>query len=478
MAHPAVHPARTRRHQGEREKLIVLGAPHDGDETLLARLGEIESLPFVESVLALPDLHQKDKAEIPSSLAVTSRGAIVPEFTSVAVNDGMGVVLTDLDAKDVTPERLLDFFTRMNEHAARNIVDGNRYSLSATDMRAAAVEGGRAGIRRYELPEATLDRMEESGFVSVGPMEEEWAKTIPFLLRATALGRSEMGLNFGGNHFLEVQAVDGVRDPVLATRWGLVPGRVVVMYHLGPGPFASTLLHHHSRRKSLRGARVFGFFLSKLLFHYGQSRPGSFAQRWKLHFRRNGWTAFAPDSEEGLAFRQALALAINFGFAYRLATVAAIRDALRAAFSPFQRAELLCDVSHNGLREEPWGDDLAWVARHNACRISPRMPAIVAGMCDVPSYIGVGALGASPELHSYDHGAGHLIDVCRRVGTLPAVGGTALRVRMERGTRQVISSDALPLRTPAPIDGLMACLSQHDMVQPVARLRPLGTLKN
>ena len=30
----------------------------------------------------------------------------------------------------------------------------------------------------------------------------------------------------------------------------------------------------------------------------------------------------------------------------------------------------------------------------------------------------------------------------------------------------------------APIDGLMAILSQHEMVQPVARLRPLGTLKN
>ena len=104
--------------------------------------------------------------------------------------------------------------------------------------------------------------------------------------------------------------------------------------------------------------------------------------------------------------------------------------------------------------------------------------AIVAGMCDVPSYLGVGALGAPPELHSYDHGAGHLIDVCRRVGTLPAVGGTALRVAMERGSRRVLASDVLPLRTPAPIDGLMAILSQHEMVQPVARLRPLGTLKN
>ena len=478
MAHRAVHPIQMRSRADGPEQLLVLQNGKAPDPELIARLREIEQLPYVASVLALPDLHQKDKAEIPSSTAVTTRGAIVPEFTSVAVNDGMGIVLTDLDARDVTRERLLDFFANMNQHAARHVLDRNRYSLSAEDMAAAAIEGGRAGIRRYDLPEILLDHMEDGGGAPIASLDGAWGEIIPYLLRATALGRSEMGLNFGGNHFLEVQAVDRVVDPLFATRWGLDPGRVTVMYHLGPGPFSSTLLHHYSRRKSLHGARVFAFFLSKLMFHFARKSPGSIAQRWALHFRREGWSAFPSDSEEGQAFRQALALATNFGFAYRLATVAAIRDALRATFSPFQRADLLCDVPHNGLREEPWEDGTAWVARHNACRVTPRAPAIVAGMYDVPSYVGVGGTSAPPELHSYDHGAGNLIDERRAANTLHPSSGSALRVKMKRGTRHVQAADTLPLRTSAPIDELITVLSQHDMVQPVVKLRPLGTLKN
>jgi RNA-splicing ligase RtcB len=477
MALVAAHSLRARPRDGA-DPLLVLRNGKPPDQDLLARLREIEALPYVASVLALPDLHQKDKAEIPSSVAVTTRGAIVPEFTSVAVNDGMGIVLTDLDARDMTRTRLLDFFANLNQHAARHVLDHNRYSLSAQDMAAAAIEGGRAGIRRYDLPETLLDRMEDGGGTPIGSLDGSWSETIPFLLRATALGRSEMGLNFGGNHFLEVQAVDAVSDPAYAARWGLVPGRVAVMYHLGPGPFSSTLLHHYSRRKSLHGARVFGFFLSKLLFHFARTRPGTLARRWDLHFKREGWSAFAADSEEGRAFQQALALATNFGFTYRLATVAAIREALRSAFSPRLRTDLLCDVPHNGVREEPWEDGTAWVARHNACRVTPRQPAIVAGMYDVPSYIGVGGTSASPELHSYDHGAGHLIDVQRAARTLQPADGDVLRVRMMRGTRRVLAEDRLPIRASAPIDDLMTVLGEHDMVRPVARMRPLGTLKN
>ena len=55
-----------------------------------ARLAEVAALPFVTSVLGLPDRHQKGSMEVPSSIGIATRGVVVPEFTSVAVNDGMG----------------------------------------------------------------------------------------------------------------------------------------------------------------------------------------------------------------------------------------------------------------------------------------------------------------------------------------------------------------------------------------------------
>jgi RNA-splicing ligase RtcB len=462
----------------EPAKLVLLSDA--ADPAVLSRLAELAGLPWVESVLALPDVHQKDKAEIPSSVAVTTLDAIVPEFTSVAVNDGMGLVLTELEAKDMTPERVLAFFRRVNEDAARHILDANRFSLDGDQMRRAALEGAPAGCGIYGHPAALADRMEWSGRVRIPGGGDPWRELVPMLLERTALGRCEMGLNFGGNHFLELQAVERADDPPRAREWGLTPNRVAVMYHLGPGPFGSILLHHFSRRKSLQGMRAPFYFLSKLLHHYGSGRrPGSFARRWDLHFRQNGWTAFPAGSEEGMRLRQAIALATNFGFVYRMATIAAIRDALKAVFGRTIGIELLCDIAHNSVVEEPWADGTAWVARHNACRMAPRAPAIVAGDHDVPSMIGVGAIDTVPGLHSYDHGAGSIIDAWRSAGRLQSTYRTTQRVCLKRGKGgSVLAHDQVPVRTPAPVDQLMETLDRNGIVRPVALMRPLGTLKN
>ena len=464
----------------------MLNAGERPEPSLLARLKGVAALPYVEGVLALPDLHQKERMEVPSSLAITTADTIVPEFTSVAINDGMGVIVTDLEAREMSPERIERFFTRINAHSAAHPLDANRYSLSAGDLARAALEGGRAVLGRYGLAPAVLDRMEWGGRFPVPRGRDAWSQDVPTWLRASPLGRSEMGLNFGGNHFLEVQVVDRILDVETAARWGLGRGQVVIMYHLGPGPFSSTLLHHYSRREKLNGPRAPLFFLSKLLLHYGQRRwardaagSGSMRRAWSLHFRRNGWTAYAAESEEGVLMRQALAMATNFGFAYRLATVTAIRDALHESLAPSVRAELLCDISHNSIVEEPYGGGTAWVARHNACRLARGGPAIVAGSHDVPSYLARGVPVGPAELHSYDHGAGHLIEGCRRAGRLEYAAGSTTRVHMTRGRGgRMQSLSQVPVCSSEPVDRLLACLALNDVMQPVARLRPAGTLKN
>jgi tRNA-splicing ligase RtcB len=289
-----------------------------------------------------------------------------------------------------------------------------------------------------------------------------------------------MGLNFGGNHFLELQVVDEVRDAALAARWGLRPGQVVVMYHLGPGPFSGTLLHHYSRRTKLDARRAPAFFLSKLAFHYLQRRgEGRAADKWRTHFRSNGWTPIAAGSPEGEAFRAAMAMAMNFGYAYRLATVRAIVDGLRECVSPAVKTELLCDISHNGITAETLAGESAWVARHNACRLAPGRPTIVAGAWDVPSWLGVGLSDAGGRMHSYDHGAGHLIETARAAGRLSPTGDTVLRVRMTRGRKaRVVNARPVAVVRPGPIDALMSRLEQDELMRPVVRLRPIGNLKN
>jgi tRNA-splicing ligase RtcB len=461
-------------------RLIHLSIGDEVPEAIMKTLERLADQPYVESVLALPDVHWKSQMEIPSSISVTTRDMVVPEFTSMAVNDGMGVVRTGLKVEDMTPERLEQFFTRVNANAAMNFFDTNRYSISGDDLRRVLLEGARGLLSRYEFDPSILDRIEDGGrYLDAGLGLGSLSDVVPHQLM-TRFSRSEMGLNFGGNHFLEVQAVDDVLDAEVARRWGFERGEVVVMYHLGPGPLGGTLLHHFARRTKLQSNRVALFFLSKLLFHYGQRMGrGSMAKKWGLYFRHNGWTPVHARSDEGVLLRRAFAMAINYGFGYRLATIRAIRDGLREAISPHLPGELFCDITHNGAAERDGGEGFSWTARHNACPLEALKPTIVAGSCDVPSYVGIGIEGFHPRLDSYDHGAGNLIDHYREAGRLDTVPGSVWRFRMTRGRQaQVTSRKEIPLRISEPIDRLMECFEQHGMMRPVLRLRPLGNLKN
>jgi tRNA-splicing ligase RtcB len=464
-----------------RDALSLLSLAGHDTAAVDARLAELARLPYVSSVLGLPDRHQKGSMEVPSSIGIATRGVLVPEFTSVAVNDGMGVVVTDLTEQDLTPERIQALFLRIGSHSAGNVLERNRYSLDAATLRRVLVDGGRAVAPRYDLDPTYAERMENGARIALpGDPEQCIRECVPPALLNARLVASEMGLNFGGNHFLELQVVDDLPDAALAARWGLRAGQVVVMYHLGPGPFSGNLLHHWSKRTKLDAQRAPAYFLSKLAFHYGQRLGrGSLAAKWHSHFRSNGWTPLAEDSEEGRAFNAAMAMAMNFGYAYRLATVRAIVDGLREAVSPRVRTSLLCDISHNSITEELVAGERQWVARHNACRLAPGQPTLVAGAWDVPSYLGIGLSDSNGTMHSYDHGGGHLIESARADGRLQPTEHTVTRVRMTRGRKaQVTRVRTVPVMRPGPLDSLMQKLGEHHLMRPVVRLRPLGNLKN
>jgi len=462
------------------DKLIKLSLGDEIPRPILEILERMADLPFVDSVLALPDVHWKEQMEVPSSISVTTRNIVVPEFTSMAVNDGMGVVRTGLKVEDMSPERLEAFFTRVNSHAAANFYDTNRYSISPDELRRVLYEGARGLLARYGMDESMLERIEDGGrYPSTTLGNGSLTEMVPIQM-LTKFSRSEMGLNFGGNHFLEVQAVDEVLDEDVARRWSFERGQVVVMYHLGPGPLGGTLLNHYSRRTKLQSSRVPLFFFSKLLFHYVQRMGrGAVGKKWGVHFRQNGWTPLPAESEEGILIRRAMAMAINYGYGYRLGTIRAIRDGLHEAISPTLSGELFCDITHNGAAETSSAEGFSWIARHNACPLEHGKPTIVAGSCDVHSYLGIGGGGISSRLNSYDHGAGNLIEHYREAGRLSEVPGGVLRFRMTRGRQAILKSrKEIPLRTSEPIDRLMECFEQHGIMRPVLKLRPLGNLKN
>jgi len=464
---------------GARDKLIRLSLDEDLPGPIRATLERLAALDYVESVLALPDVHWKERMEVPSSIAITTRGVIVPEFTSVAVNDGMGVVQTSLREEEMTPERIRTFFGRICSHAAKSFFDTNRYSIGTEELFRVVTEGAPALVGRYGLDPQVTAAMEDGGRMAIPGSGASLLGVVPLPLLMTRFSRSEMGLNFGGNHFLEIQVVDDLVDPALARQWGFSRGQIVVMYHLGPGPFGGTLLNHYALRDKVKDSRRTLFLASKLLFHYVQRMGrGRIGRKWDTYFRRHEWNALAAGSPEGLLLRQAFAMAINFGYGYRLATIAAIGDALRETVSEQVGCHVFCDISHNGVTEEAGPEGVRWVARHNACRLEAGAPTLVAGSYDVASYLGVGGEDFD-QLHSYDHGAGNLIEHYREAGRLTPAEGEVTRMKRTRGRGgRVVRDEKVPIRTSEPIDRLMECFEKHAIMRRVVRLRPLGNLKN
>ena len=439
--------------------------------------GRIEALPYIEASLRLPDLHMKDGMEAPSSFVTATKKTIIPQLVSESINDGMGLVATDLTVDDLSQDQILEIVKQVNVAGAISKAKPARYSWSRGLLEAACRGGAQPLLAHYGLPERYLSAFEDGGrAIDRELTAEEYISHVPRFLRNTKLTRSETGLNFAGNHFLEVQAVDEIVDDSVASRWGLRSGQVVVMYHLGPGPLGSILSNLHAYRLKPQAHRKAGYAFFRALWH------GTSSARGRRDFAGfSNWLTIDADSEEGARYAMVLNIIKNYGFAYRTATVKAIVDAVNHVANQAANAcELVVDLSHNMLQPEVIDGEEFWVSRHNCCRPQPGKPGILAGSHQVPSCLTVGPSTSSDTLAGFDHGVGFLIEQLqrsRKLGTHPS-GHHIDRMVMTRGTGTVHEQRAFPLLDRTPLDDAIQDLSRRGMVAPVAMLRPLATLKH
>lgn len=92
---------------------------------------------------------------------------------------------------------------------------------------------------RRPSPEKIAKRLDGLDTVVPGELPHDWAA------RFDAPHHDTLGTIGGGNHFLEVGAVDEVFDPALAQQNGLNPGALVVMIHTGSRGLGREVLAEH-----------------------------------------------------------------------------------------------------------------------------------------------------------------------------------------------------------------------------------------
>jgi tRNA-splicing ligase RtcB len=448
--------------------------PPSPDEEAL--LDEIASLPSVASAVALPDLHWKKGLEAPSSVAYGVRGHLVPQLSSCALNCGMGLVATGLEAGAVSHERLDAFYEAFR---ATRVRAATRFDIDPATLRRIVVAGAPAIAERYELdPEAALAGIEDRGSVlprDVSPDEVRDALDPDILEDPTYAGLRNLGLGFEGNHFLETQVLDAVIDEAECARRGLARGQVFVMYHGGGGVLPGFVGGYYGNRAKGH-TRSLRFFASKLRFHFRRPRDWtSFRAKWRYYFSGARFPAIPVEGPEGRRNKVALAASMNYGYAYRVAMFARIRWALARVFGADRgRAPRLAwDTSHNTIAPEVVNGEPLWIHRHNAIRIHAGDLAVLPGHHTTPTLVGVGLEGTAATLHSMPHGAGATIEALRRLGE----GGETPALATRRYEREERAPRVVPHGGSAGLDAVAGLLEERRLFRPIARLRPIGVLK-
>lgn len=430
--------------------------------------------------VVLPDFHHKSNMELPSSVAVATRTSIRPTLTSASVNCGMALIT--LNSGRPSRAAITEFYRRVRERYP--YPPGVRTELSAQDVLRCALEGGAFAVERFGIERSVLERVEELGCLDLDRYDgtERLRRELPGLV--LQLGRLRFGMVGPTNHFIELQEVEEVFDTDAAARLGVEEGQVTLQYHAGGGVFPGAVGAMFGRRKHYPKQIRAAMSVVKPLYHGMSARSLSqLKRRYRLYFA-GGCPPVSLDSDEGRRLMLANAAAMNYGFAFRLAVYAGLRQIAADVFGG-PPGRLVVDSPHNSIYEEEVDGQPAVVHRHNACRAYPAelMPqgttfaetgqaVLVPGTHQTSSYLCV-AGGSVDALYSACHGAGTVVtDFARR--------GISVRDPRQRATLRFRYNAAAPASA-AHFDDkgvaeVLAVLVRGGLARPVARMRPFAVL--
>jgi RNA-splicing ligase RtcB len=450
-----------------------------------AALAELRSGVFgvdlARPAVVLPDFHLKSDKEMPSSIAVATRDTIRPTLTCCSLNCGMALVTLDIDRPGATA--VTDFYRRIRERMP--FPPTYRRDLTAEEVVRCAAEGADFAVERFDVDPAALDGMEERGRVDTtryGGLERvrhelPWSVKHLSRLRFATIGPS--------NHFIELQQVEEVLDPTAAALLGVDAGQVTLQYHGGGGALTGELGVLFGRRKRYPAHLRIQMAVQKPLYHFARARSLEELRRRRALYFSGGFPPVERDGAEGERLMLANVMAMNYGFAFRIAVYSILTDLLRESFGATD-SRLVVDSPHNSIYEEEVDGRSVVVHRHNSCRAYPasRMPhhpvfsqtgqpVLLPGTNRTSSYLCVAGEGAGASMYSTSHGAGSIIKdfVARGLSGHDPRRRTTLRFDYSRGGP--VEVEQLDDRG---VDETLEILARHDIVRPVARLRPFAVL--
>ncbi|GIU95069.1 MAG: RNA-splicing ligase RtcB [Gaiellaceae bacterium] len=428
----------------------------------LDQLQNVATLPGVTgAAIAMPDIHQGYGFPV-GGVAATELpdGVVSPGGVGYDINCGVRLLALPISERELGPRR-----EALVHEISRAIPAGagkhGGVRLSDEHLDAVLRDGPRA------LPDVRPDDIERTE--SEGRLDG--AEPAAVSERARLRGRDQLGTMGSGNHFVELQEVAEVLDPVAARAFGLAAGQVTVLIHSGSRGLGHQVCTDYVK---LMDARLAAY---------------------RIHLPDRQLACAPASSPEGRRYLGAMAAAANFAWANRQAIADSVRRAVRTVLGDAVAAgtEQVYDVAHNVAKVEVHGGKRVCVHRKGATRAFPAgseeiperyrdvgQPVFIPGSMGTASFVLVGQPGAlERSFGTTCHGAGRRLS---RTAARRRVHGSELRRELEARGIVVRCPSPKGLAEEAPlaykdVDRVVRVVERAGLARRVARLVPLGVVK-
>ncbi|MEK3885565.1 RtcB family protein [Paenibacillus sp. PL2-23] len=429
-------------------------------------------IPNIRYMSYTPDAHVGVGTCIGTTAVWEMEGGYVsPSIVGSDIGCGMRVHVTNLKAEELKDVKLrrklvkaIERFIPVENHARGHFSD---IRLEQVLLKGLHGLPGKYVPDSYTPKRATsLTHVESSAF----RFDENALNRLPEPLWHRS--HRQLGTLGGGNHFVEIQAVqvdEGGR--ATAEKWGLEDGQVIVMLHSGSRAW---------------GGAVNQYCVSEVAKTMSKLGLGTADPKLK----------YAPlDSAAGDAYLNLMYSALNYAIVNRHLLAYAVREAFRDTLGKAVEMRTLYDLMHNYACEEEENGESLFIHRKGATRALPAghpgnpepyretgHPALIPGSMGTSSYLMVGADAGTANYYSICHGAGR-IRSRNATKQLVTVDEFASSMRVGRDDEIVVNHRALEaILDESPqayknVDHIIESVVGAGLASVVAKCSPLATVK-
>ena len=290
-------------------------------DNALEQVANVATLPgILKKSMAMPDIHWGYGFPIGGVAGMDiDEGVISPGGVGYDINCGVRMLTTNLTVKDVSP-KLKELIDTMFTNVPSGLGSKGKVRVDSRTLIQVLEEGAKWAVESGYGWQEDLEHLEEGGGMEGADSEKVSQKAID-------RGKSQLGSLGAGNHFLEIQKVDQIRNEEAAKRMGVTElDQIIVMIHTGSRGCGHQIASDYIRKMEVAYRK------------YGIDLP-------------DRQLACAPiDSPEGRDYFSAMACGANFAWTNRQMILHWVRESFESVFN--QKAEdigmrVIYDVAHN-----------------------------------------------------------------------------------------------------------------------------------